>query len=154
MNHLVRSGLIVAGVAALSAARPAARPAAATNELSAVIANGPFAGTYTEKTDVECLHSKGQEIFAATFKDWHAQSPRSFLTSGIRVYKPDAPGAKAGELTVGFGATAKPTTSYLITKIPVTLTIKGKGADIVGEGKTKDGIQIRVTVSCAEVLTL
>lgn len=70
------------------------------------------------------------------------------------MYTPDAPGAKSGELTVGFRATAKPATQYLITKIPVTLTSKAKGAEVAGEGKTKDGIQIRVTISCAEILQL
>ncbi|HEY2028787.1 MAG TPA: hypothetical protein VGH20_06225 [Myxococcales bacterium] len=142
-----RSRIAVASIAVLFAA------GATANEVSVAVASGPYAGTYGSKTDVECFHSKSQEIFAATFKDWHAQSARSFRTSGIRVYKPDAPGSKSGELSVTFGG-AQATAQYLVTKIPLTVTPNGKGADIMGEGNTKDGIKVRVTAKCAEILQL
>jgi hypothetical protein len=147
MKPLVQSVVLLAGIAALSAAR-----SAPGNKLSVVVANGPHAGTYDSKTtDVQCFHSRSQEILAATFNNRDPRSDRSGVQSGIRVYKPDAPGAKSGEVEVGFGPFAKLTTDYLITKIPITVTPKGKGADIAGEGKTKDGIQIRVSASCAEI---
>lgn len=151
MKSVERSGFVVAGFAALFAA------GAAANEVSVVVASGPNAGSYHSKADVECFHSKSQEILAATFKDWHAKSARSFLTSGIRVYKPDEAGAKSGELTVSFGATAtiaKTDVKYVITRIPLTVTPNGKGADIAGEGNTKDGIKIRVTAKCPEIMQL
>jgi hypothetical protein len=34
------------------------------------------------------------------------------------------------------------------------MTLTAKGADFAGTGKTKDGIQIRVTASCVDVMTL
>ena len=38
--------------------------------------------------------------------------------------------------------------------VPVTLTMKGKGAELTGTGKTKDGVQIQVKASCVEVTTM
>lgn len=151
MIHLVRSSLIAAGIAVLSAAGTAP----AGNQLTAIVSNGPHAGTYDSKTtDVQCYHSKSQEMLFASFDNRDPRSARAGVMSGIRVYKPDAPGAKSGELVVGFGPFTKLTAEYTITKIPVTVTVKGAGADIAGEGKTKDGIQVRVAASCASILQL
>jgi hypothetical protein len=150
MKLFAGSGFVLATLATLTSA-PAA---AAENEVSVVVASGPHAGKYGSKVDVICFHSKSQEIFAGTYKDWKAQGARSFRTGGIRVYKPDVAGAKFGELVVSFGASDKPGTEYLVTRIPVTLTVKGNRADIAGEGATKDGIQVRVSASCPDVTQL
>ena len=38
-----------------------------------------------------------------------------------------------------------------VDQAPLTLSMKGKGAEITFEGKTKDGIQLRVTAKCLDV---
>ena len=70
---------------------------------------------------------------------------------GINVSNADAPGAKYGQVLVAFGDRDKKQIEYKVDQAPLTLTIKGKGAEIAFQGKTKDGIQLRVTAACSEV---
>ena len=148
MKQLIRSTVIVAGIAALSAARPHAVP----NPWTVVVANGPFAGTYNAKAaEVMCFHYKTQKMLGASFKDFDAKGARALAEGGIKVDNPDAPGAKTGDLQVGFGNSDKLSIAYSVYNVPITVTPKGKGADLVGAGKTKDGVQIRITANCAEI---
>jgi hypothetical protein len=148
MKQLVRAALIVAGIASLSAARPHAAP----NPWSVVVANGPFAGTYKANADdVMCFHYKTQKMLGASFKDFDAKGPRTLAQGGIKVDNPDAPGAKTGDLNVAFGSSNKLSVDYSVFNVPITVTAKGKGVDLSGAGKTKDGVQLRITASCAEV---
>lgn len=148
MNQLVRAAAIVAGIAALIAARPHAAP----NPWSVVVANGPFAGTYKANADdVMCFHSKAEKMLAASFKDFNAKGARALAQGGIKVGNPDAAGAKSGDLNVAFGSSDKLAVDYNVINVPITVTAKGKGVDLTGAGKTKDGIQIRITASCAEI---
>lgn len=148
MMPLLRSTLIIAGAVALAAARPHALP----NPWAVVIGNGPYAGTYKAKADeVMCFHYKSPKMLGASFKDFEANSPRSLAEGGIKVDNPDAPGPKTGDLEVAFGTNSKLSITYAVANVPITVTTKGKGADLVGAGKTKDGIQVRITASCAEI---
>lgn len=148
MKQLVRSVLIVTGFAPLAGARPHAAP----NPLTIVVANGPYAGTYKAKADeVMCFHYKTQKMLAASFKDFEANSPRGLAEGGIKVDDPDAPGRKTGDLDVSFGTHDKLSVTYDVYHVPIAVTIRGKGADLVGAGKTDAGVSIRITASCAEV---
>jgi hypothetical protein len=148
MKLVIRMAVIVTCGAALSGARPRALP----NPWSVVVANGPYAGTYKAKADeVMCFHSKAPKMLGSSFKDFEANSPRGLAEGGIKVDNPDEPGPKTGDLQVSFGTKDKLSVTYLIYSAPVTVTAKGKGADLVGAGKTKDGISIRITASCAEI---
>ncbi|MEQ1562735.1 MAG: hypothetical protein ABL935_04995 [Nitrospiraceae bacterium] len=40
---------------------------------------------------------------------------------------------------------------YSVDQAPLTLSMKDTGAEITFEGKTKDGIQLRVTAKCSDV---
>ena len=151
MKQLIRSTLIIAGAAALAAARPHAAP----NPWTVVIGNGPFAGTYKAKAEeVICLHSKQPKMYAASFRDSDAKDAHALGEGGIKVNNPDAPGPKTGDLHVAFGDDKKRSVVYDVYAVPITLTPKGKGADLAGAGKTKDGIAIRITASCVDVETL
>jgi hypothetical protein len=151
MRASLRTVILAAGAVALSGARPPAAP----NPLVVVVANGPYAGTYTAKAEeVICLHSKSPKMYAASFKDFEAKGPRAFAEGGIKVDNPDVAGAKTGDLHVAFGPNDKHAIEYDVYRAPITMTAKGKGADLVGSGKTKDGVQIRVTASCVEVETM
>jgi len=151
MKQLVRSALIAAGAVALAAARTHVAP----NPLQLVIANGPFAGTYDARgTETICLHAKMQKMYAASFKDFNAHGAKAFAEAGIKVDNPDLPGPKFGDLHAAFGDDQKYSVEYDVYNVPITMTPKGKGADLAGAGKTKDGIQMRVTASCQDLETM
>ena len=151
MRVFLRTAILTTGISVLSAARPHAAP----NPLTIVVANGPYAGTYSARADeVVCLHSKAQKMYAASYKDFNANSPRAFAEGGLKVNNPDVAGPKTGDLLAAFGTNDKRSVEYNVYNVPITMTMKGKGAELVGTGKTKDGVQIRVTASCVDVTTM
>jgi hypothetical protein len=151
MRASLRTLILTSGACVLSAARPPAAP----NPLTVVVVNGPYAGTYHARADeVVCLHSKAQKSYAASFKDFEASSPRGFAEGGLNVDNPDVAGPKKGRLLAAFGTKDKRSAEYDVMDAPITMTLTAKGADFAGTGKTKDGIQIRVTASCVDVMTL
>jgi len=151
MGASLRTVILAAGAIALGAARPPAAP----NPLTVVVANGPYAGTYHAKADeVVCLHAKAQRMFAASFKDFDAPTARSFAEGGLKVANPDAPGAKTGQIYVAFGTKDKKAVEYDIPNAPITMTVKGKGVDLMGTAKSKDGVLIRVNASCVDISTM
>jgi len=148
MKQLVRSAIILTGAASLAAGRLPAVP----NPWTVVIGNGPYAGTYKAKADeVMCLHTTQPKMLAASFRDFDAKDARALGEGGIKVDDPDAPGPKKGDLHVAFGDDKKRSVVYDVYAVPITVTKKGKGADISGAGKTKDGVAIHITASCAEI---
>jgi hypothetical protein len=148
MKHVVRTTLILAGAAGLAAARMPMTP----NPWTVVVGNGPYAGTYKAKADeVMCLHTKSPKMLAASFRDFDAKDAKALGEGGIKVDDPDAPGPKKGDLHVAFGDDKKRSVVYDVFAVPITVTPKGKGMDISGTGKTKDGVSIRITASCAEI---
>ncbi|HEV7702935.1 MAG TPA: hypothetical protein VGO46_01535 [Gemmatimonadaceae bacterium] len=148
MKQLIRSILIVGGAASLAAARAHAVP----NPWSIVVSNGPFAGTYKAKAEeVMCFHTKSPKMFASSFRDFDAKDAKALGEGGIKIDDPDAPGPKKGDLHVAFGDDKKRSAVYDVYNVPITYTPKGKGADISGTGKTKDGVTLHITVSCAEI---
>ena len=165
MRHFVFV-LLVASAGVLSAARVEA----SVDVLEAVIANGPDAGTYrTPDSDLICMNSPKNNTYAATWtnldevvKDMYGvqgeskKSPSKTLNSAsIRVLNPNDPGAKLGDVNVGLrDPDATKNNSYNLKSVPLTLTIKGKGAEILFQGKTKDGIELRVTAQCSEMVEM
>ena len=148
MNQLIRSALVLTGAISLAAARTHALP----NPWTVVVGNGPFAGTYKAKADeVICMHTKSPKMLASSFRDFDAKDAKALGEGGIKVDDPDAPGAKKGDLHVAFGDDKKRSVTYDVYAVPITVTPKGKGAEISGAGKTKDGVSIRITASCAEI---
>lgn len=148
MNQLTRSTLILAGAASLAAARPHALP----NPWTVVVGNGPFAGTYKANADeVMCFHTKQPKMLAASFRDFDAKDAHALGDGGIKVDDPDVAGPKKGDLHVSFGDDKKRSVVYDVYNAPITVTPKGKGAEISGAGKTKDGVGIHITASCAEI---
>jgi hypothetical protein len=54
-------------------------------------------------------------------------------------------------MPIAFGDPNKKPTVYSVDQAPLTLSLKGTGAEITFEGKTKGGIQLRVTATCSSV---
>ena len=163
MSYLFRSILVIAAASALAAPRVQAQ----SDVLEFVVANGPRAGTYRIKSEVSCVHYKKQQIYAATWVDLDDQvnglfgkatqakkNANRITAASVNIWNPDAPGAKSGQIRITFGGGGgKKGIQYSVDRAPLTLTIKGKGAQIVSQGKTKDGVQLRVTAKCSEVET-
>ena len=142
----------------------------AADVLEAVIANGPDAGTYrTPESDLICMNSPNNNMYAATWsnlddvvKDMYGPQGESkkvdakvLNSASIRVLNPNDPGAKLGDVNVGMrNQDATKNRSYELKSVPITLTVKGKEAEISFDGKTKDGIQLRVTAKCSEMVLM
>ena len=148
MTHLLRALLAIVAASSLSAAQAVALP----NVLEVIVGNGPHAGTYKPPAaEVICLHAKKQKRYTAAWKDFAARDAKSMSEAGVNVANPDDPGAKQGEVRIAFGDPDGKPTVYSVDQAPLTLTAKGKGAEIAFQGRTKDGIQLRVTAQCADV---
>jgi hypothetical protein len=140
------------GATILAAASPPALAQAPLNTLEIVVANGPLAGTYKPPAaEVICLHAKRQKRYSAAWKDFSPKGAKAIAEAGINVSNPDDAGAKQGEVRVSFGdATSKPVI-YSVEAVPLSMTPRGKGMDIAFDGKTRDGVGLRVKASCQDV---
>jgi hypothetical protein len=140
--------LAIVGAFALCPAGVQASP----NVLEVVVGNGPLAGSYKPPVaEVICLHAKKQKVYSAAWKGFNAHDAKSIAEAGISVSNPDDAGAKYGDVRIAFGDQDKKPTVYSVNQAPLMLTIKGKGAEVAFQGKTKDGIQLRVTAQCLDV---
>ena len=158
MTHLIRS----IGLPAVVSATAAHSAQAQDNVLELVVVNGPHAGTYRPPVS-DCVHYKAQKIYAATWgnladaastlagKATDTKGKANEINEGgINISNPDDPGAKLGELVIAFGSRGEQT-KYTASRTPLTLTVKGKGAEITSQGKTKDGIELKVSAQCSVV---
>ena len=143
--------LFITGTTTLTAAAVQTPP----NVLEIIVGNGPLAGTYKPPTaEVICLHAKKEKRYTAAWKDFNAHDAKAISEAGINVSNPDDAGAMHGEVRIAFGDPDKKPTVYSVDQAPLTLSMKGTGAEITIEGKTKDGIQLRVTAKCLDVENL
>jgi hypothetical protein len=122
------------------------------NVLEIVVANGPLAGTYTPPAaEVICLHARRQKRYSAAWKDFSPKGAKALAEAGINVANPDDAGAKQGEVRIAFGDAASKPIVYTVDAAPLSMTARGKGMDIAFEGKSRDGIGLRVRASCRDV---
>src|SRR5438270_10198679 len=112
MKRLALPALLIAGAGTLIVALPVM---AGTSQYTVTVDNGPHAGKYTGRSaDIQCFHSKSQKVLAATFSNMDPRTGNSGVQSGIRVYDPDAPGAKMGELSADFGTFVSKNAKYRV----------------------------------------
>src|ERR1700733_7981069 len=151
MKQLIRSALVLGGALSLAAARPPAAP----NPWTIVVGNGPFAGTYSAKaSEVICMNAKAQKLFAASFRDFKASGPKDLAEGGVRIDNPDRPGPKTGDLEVAFGSDSKRTIEYDVYNVPISFDAKGAVRQISGAGKTKEGVSLKITATCNEIVSM
>jgi hypothetical protein len=150
--------LLLSGACALSVAALAHASASTDNALEIVVGGGPNAGTYKLQTDaVMCMHFKQQKQVTAVYKDFDASDAKKIGEAGINITNPDEAGPKRGDVLVAFGGRANKSASRYSVSIPgdsagpITLTRNGKAADLAFQGRTKDGISLRVTAKCIDV---
>jgi hypothetical protein len=124
---------------------------AGSNPFVVVVANGPFAGTHEPPSDaVICFHSAKQRVYTAAWKDFSPKTAKSISEVGIEVSNPDAAGAKLGDVRITFGDRDAHPTSYQFSQQLVSLAFSGRHGDIAFQGTTKDGIRIRLSVTCSD----
>ena len=130
-------------------AAPAAFPAtpAPENAITVVVSDGPFAGTYTAG-NTACLHVKDRNTLGCGWKQF-AEHPKTktLEEAGIQVDTVSrGPGARTGDVIVKFlDGIGKDMHDYSIMNVPMTLTRNGNVQQLSFEGKTKDGVHMRVT---------
>ncbi len=155
MSRLVHNTFLMIVACSLLAA--AVRAQSAPDAIEVVVLNGPHAGTYkTPSSETICAHYKEMKWTFATWRDTEAPDGKKMTTAAIKVSNPEQAGPKRGEVQVSFAAPPGKTSqaSYDLKDVPVKLTIKGKGAEMSFDGKTKEGIGLRVTATCDEVENL
>ncbi len=142
--------LILSGIGLVSALQAAPAP---RNGITVVVSDGPYSGSYTAE-DTGCLHVKARNTLGCGWKE-PANPTRSkrLEEAGIQVDTVSAgPGARTGDVVVKFldGASGK-IVDYSVSKVPLTLTRNGAVQQISFEGRTKDGVRMRVTGTLVEV---
>ena len=131
------------------------------NTIEIVVGNGPFAGTYKQPSrgdEVLCMSLKqSPHEFAATWRDVTPTSKTVLAEAGVGISNPDAADAKRGHAAVTFGNPAKNPTRYEVN-VPgsagsgtLSMSRSGSRVDIVFVGRTKDGIQLRITAKCLDI---
>lgn len=152
MSRPIRQLLSIACACAFGLTAQTFAAAPAENTLEIVVGNGPHAGTYKPPADtVICLHAKKQKRYSAAWKGFNTHDAKAIGEAGVNVSNPDDAGAKQGEVRIAFGDPDKKPTAYSVDQAPLTLKKTSTGAEITFQGKTKDGIQLRVTAKCSDV---
>ena len=152
MSRPIRHLLFIAGAFTFGCMAQTIAAAAAENTFEIVVGNGPHAGTYKPPAEtVICLHAKKQKRYSAAWKDFNAHDAKAIAEAGINVSNPDDAGAKQGEVRIAFGDPDKKPTVYIVDQASLTLTRTATGAEITFQGKSKEGIQLRVIAKCSDV---
>lgn len=147
------------GVVALGAMTPlvAGAQKAAGDILEIVVASGPYAGTYKAPADeVICLYVKKPPQFTVSYKNFSPNGAKALAEGGMNIDNPDDAGAKRGRVLITFGSSDKKPTFYDVTVPgpgagPITLKRSGRHAELTYQGKTKDGVQVRVNATCSDI---
>lgn len=130
--------------------------AAAPNTMQVVVTGGPHAGTYAPPgTETICMRVKGKQ-FSVGYRNMSAHDAKMLSEAGLQIDNPDDAGAKRGNVRIAFGDPDKSPTVYAIDVPhdgpgPLTLTTGASSADVAFQGKTKDGIAVRITVHCLDI---
>ena len=154
MSSPVRTFLMIAACSLLVAA---VRAQSAPDVIDVVVLNGPHAGTYkTPSSETICAHYKEMKWTFATWRGFEAPDPKKLSSAAIKVLNPEQAGPKRGDVQIAFGTEPgkKVVADYKVTDVPVTLTTKGKGVEMSFDGKTKEGVGLRVNAKCSEVENL
>jgi len=154
---VIRRLLLGATAASMISGTALARtPRGSEDVLEIVVGNGPHAGTYKLPAPaIMCMRFKVGKNISAVYKDFDAGDMNKIGEAAINIANPDDTGPKRGDVLVAFGARdAKGASRYSLSiptdsAGPLTFTRNGKGADMAFQGKTKDGISLRVTAKCA-----
>jgi hypothetical protein len=160
MTIFLRGFLVAVSASALGIATLAGAPPG-DNVLEVVIGNGPDAGTYKLPTSaVMCAYFKDGKNLAAVYKDFDASGLKTISDAAINVLNPDEAAPNWGSVLVAFGGRDGKRGGRYDVKVvgsgpgSLSVTRKGKTADLAFQGRTKDGISLQLTAKCMEIETL
>jgi hypothetical protein len=123
------------------------------NIITVVVVDGPFAGSYTVAA-TGCLHVKDRNTLGCGWKGF-AEHPKTKVLeeAGIQVDTvTEGPGIRSGDVIVKFlDGTGESMHDYSISNVPLTLTRTGNVQQINFDGKTMDGVRMRVTGTIVQV---
>lgn len=145
MHTLVRSLAFLAGAVVLSAAH-----APDNNPIDVVVTGGPYAGSYkSDPADSYCMHSTKHDILSPTWQSAkQGVGPKEFTGVGIDVSQFKGTAAKTADVHVAFGDLQKKPFMYELRSAPVTMTRSGKVIALTIQGKSTQGVLLKVTASC------
>lgn len=158
MTDFIRVPVAAVFAAALGVAAIAQAPAASDNLIEVVIGSGPHAGTYKLPTDpIICMERKQQKEFTAVYKDFDAKDLKTPGTAAIHIVNLAETGPQTGSAFATFRDSAtKPGAKYSVEiyrdgASSLTFTRNPKGADLAFQGKTKEGVALRMTAKCTSI---
>jgi hypothetical protein len=126
---------------------------ASQNVITVVVSDGPFAGTYTADTTA-CLHVKDRNTLGCGWKQFASHPKTKTLEeAGIQVDTVSrGPGARTGDVIVKFlDGSGDVMHDYSVSNVPMTFSRNGDVQQLSFEGKTKEGVRMRVTGIIAQV---
>jgi hypothetical protein len=123
------------------------------NVITVVVSDGPFAGSYTA-ADTACLHVKDRNTLGCGWKQFaqHVKT-KTLEEAGIQVDTVSrGPGARTGDVIIKFlDGTSETMHDYSVSKVPLTFTRNGNVQQISFDGRTKEGMRMKVTGTFVEV---
>lgn len=138
---------------ALGAAGAIAAASAPQNLITVVVSDGPFAGTYTAEATA-CLHVKDRDTLGCGWKQFATHPKTKTLEeAGIQVDTVSrGPGARTGDVIVKFlDGSGDTMHDYSLSNVPMTLSRNGTVQQLSFEGKTREGMRMRVTGILVEI---
>jgi len=122
------------------------------NLTTIVVADGPFAGTYTAD-NTACLTVKARDTFGSGWKAFsNHPKTKTLEEAGIQADRVNAEGGKTGSIVVKFAdGVSDKLVDYSLSNVPVTLKRNGTGGQLTFDGKTKDGVRLKISANCVEV---
>jgi hypothetical protein len=114
--------------------------------LEVVVGNGPFAGTYKPPVaEIVCMHAKNQRVV----EEFQPARPACDVRGRTERVQSRRSGCQVRR-RARRDPDKKPVV-YDLSQVPMTLKTRGKGADLAFEGRTKDGVALRISAQCNEV---
>jgi hypothetical protein len=144
--------LIPLVVSLLGIATTTGAEAPGQNVTTVTVADGPFAGSYIAN-NTACLHVKARDTFGSGWKAFSKHpTTKTLEEAGIQVNRVSVAGARTGDVVVKFASGgSEKLQDYTTHNVPVTFTRSAIGGQMTFEGKTVDGIHLRVSATCVEV---
>lgn len=134
----------VAGIAAALAAAPESQ-----NTTTVVLDSGPLAGSYTIDNN-GCIELKERDKFGVTFKKFaHSPTVITLEEAAMELDRASTAGAKTGDVVVKLLAVGSDKAQdYSVSNVTLSVTRVGAGARLSFDGRTKEGLHMRVTATC------
>ncbi len=148
--HAICRAITLCTVGAACALQAASAP---QNLITVVVSDGPFSGTYTAEATA-CLHVKDRNTLGCGWKQFASHPKTKTLEeAGIQVDTVSrGPGERTGDVIVKFlDGSGDTLYDYSLNNVPMTFSRDGNVQQLSFDGKTKEGVRMRMTGVIVEV---